>query len=146
MIAGPEGQNCSELVDHPILKLSGARTTTLYVDNPDRHAIDRVDVDGCAIWEGVRCDWLLLTNEPLEYEEIYIELKRSDVASALAQLETSIHILSADVSGCRKRCYVVSRRNPMTGTDVTRAKQRFKKIYSALFTLVRDGATVPLAV
>lgn len=145
VIAGPNGENCCEEITHETIKLDGEKTTTLYVDNPERLRVDRVLVDDCAIVDGVRCDWLLLTIDPIPYEEIYVELKRSDVPKALEQLAASIAQLSVAGSKCAKRCYVVTHRNPISGTDMTRAKKEFKDRFSARLAAVRDKSHIPLA-
>ena len=49
--------------------------------NPQRLPYERVDVDGCTINDGVRCDKLLLSAD--EREERYIELKGTDVMHAI---------------------------------------------------------------
>lgn len=59
--------------------------------NPERHAYKKVDVDGCIIKEGVRCDKLLLSAD--ECEERYVELKGTDVTHAIEQLEATINRL-----------------------------------------------------
>ena len=49
--------------------------------NPQRLTYERVDVDGCTIKEGVRCDKLLLSAD--EREEHYVELKGTDRKSVV---------------------------------------------------------------
>lgn len=56
--------------------------------NPERHTYKKVDVDGCTIKEGKRCDKLLLSAD--ECEERYVELKGTDVMHAIEQLEATI--------------------------------------------------------
>ena len=124
--------------------LSGHRTTTLYLLNPTKRKIEKVEVDGCAITEGLRCDWLILANDMTSHEEIYVELKGADFHHALDQLRQTITKLSTDRRRLRKRCYVVLTRNPMTGTDVQQMKVRFLNDFNACFTPVRDRAEVQL--
>ena len=57
-------------------------------ENPSRLSYERVDVDGCTITEGIRCDKLLLSED--EHEERYVELKGTDVMHAIDQLEETI--------------------------------------------------------
>jgi hypothetical protein len=99
-------------------------------------------VDGCAITEGIRCDWLVLKNDRQPHEEIYVELKGSDVYHAVEQLKATIQKLSSDRTKIAKRCLVVFTRNPMTGTDVQKSKIAFKKDFNAVFEPVRDGAEI----
>lgn len=56
--------------------------------NPQRLPYKCVDVDGCTIRNGIRCDKLLLSAD--EHEERYVELKGTDVMHAIDQLEETI--------------------------------------------------------
>lgn len=56
--------------------------------NPKRYSYKRVDVDGCTIKDGKRCDKLLLSSD--ECEERNVELKGTDVMHAIEQLEATI--------------------------------------------------------
>lgn len=56
--------------------------------NPQRRAYKCVDVDGCTIRDGIKCDKLLLSAG--EHEERYVELKGTDVMHAIDQLEETI--------------------------------------------------------
>lgn len=56
--------------------------------NPQRRSYKRVDVDGCTIKDGIKCDKLLLSSD--EHEERYVELKGTDVMHAIDQLEETI--------------------------------------------------------
>lgn len=56
--------------------------------NPQRRSYKCVDVDGCTIKDGIKCDKLLLSAD--EHEERYVELKGTDVMHAIDQLEETI--------------------------------------------------------
>lgn len=56
--------------------------------NPQRRTYKCVDVDGCTIRDGIKCDKLLLSAD--EHEERYVELKGTDVMHAIDQLEATI--------------------------------------------------------
>ena len=79
-----DGRECGTFTQHPKIALSGARTSTLYLLNPKRRNAEKIEVDGCAITEGPRCDWLVLLNDATSHEEIYVELKGSDVDTRLS--------------------------------------------------------------
>jgi len=97
--------------------------------NPNRVRVQVVDVDGCAITDGQRCDWLFL---PPGGKEIYLELKGRHVGEGIRQLEATISRLSADKGGVPKYCYLVptSVRRPMR-TEIQVAKDRFDRQYRA---------------
>jgi hypothetical protein len=61
------------------------------LDNPKKASIRVIQVDDCAIKEGIRCDYLLILPDG---QELYIELKGSDVTHALKQIIESINQLT----------------------------------------------------
>lgn len=140
----PDGRECSTFLCHKKIKLAGRRTSTLYLLNPLPRQVERVEVDDCAITEGRRCDWLVRLDDAVSREEIYVELKGSDILHAVDQLEATIHKLSMDCKQFPKRCLVACSRSPLTGTDVQKYKVWFRNKFSAAFQVVRDGAEVPL--
>src|SRR6266702_1014909 len=144
MIIGPGGRRCDERISHKKIKLSGPRTSTVYLLNPKKRKVEQIEVDGCAITQGLRCDWLVRTTDVGSQEEIFVELKGSDIEHAIKQIEATIPQLSSDQKLGQKRCVVASTRNPLAGTDISRHKIRLKKLYNARFLPVRDGASVPL--
>jgi hypothetical protein len=140
----PDGRECSTFLQVRRIALSGRRTTTLYLQNPEGRRVERVEVDGCAITQGPRCDWLLLLNDTTSREEIYVELKGRDVSHAVRQLQATVCALSTDRMCFPKRCFVVFTRNPMTGTDIQRYKVKFRSDFSAGLYLVKDNTEVRL--
>jgi hypothetical protein len=139
-----DGRECSKFVRGKTIALSGKRTTRLYLSNPEELEVEKIEVDGCAITEGLRCDWLVLINDRQPQEEIYVELKSSKIDHAVEQLEATIKKLSNNRVQVDKRCLIVSRRGPKIGTDVQKHIAKFRKKFNAAFQLVRDGDKVPL--
>ena len=144
MITGPGGRRCDRRLSHQKIKLLGYQTSTLCLLNPKKRQVDQIEVDGCAITQGLRCDWLVRTTDLRLQEEIFVELKGSDIEYASKQIEASIPKLSSDPSRGQKRCLVALTRVPLAGTDLNRIRIRFKKLYHARFNPVRDGGSVPL--
>jgi hypothetical protein len=140
----PDGRECSEFPQDKKTALGGVRTSTLYLLNPQERTVDKIQVDDCAITEGLRCDWLVLLNDLISTEEIFVELKGSDISHAIEQLKTSVEKLSADRKRFPKRCLVVFSRNPRFQTDIQNSKKRFKKDFNAAFSLVRNRSEVSL--
>jgi hypothetical protein len=140
----PDGRECSIFLQHRKIALTGRRTSTLYLLNPQERRVEQVEVDNCAITQGPRCDWLVRLADMISQEEIYVELKGSHIHHAVVQLEATIDKLSTDRACFRKRCFVVFTRNPMTGTDVQKYKVRFFRSFRAIFSLVKDKEEVPL--
>jgi hypothetical protein len=140
----PDGRECSAFLRHKKLALSGKKTTTLYLLNPTERQVERIEVDGCVITQGIRCDWLVRLNDATSQEEIYVELKGSAVYHAVDQLRASMEMLSADCANFPKRCFIVFNRNPMIGTDVQKYKVQFRQQFKSGLELVKDGAERPL--
>lgn len=140
----PDGRQCSEFLQHKTITLGGKRTSILYLLNPQERRVEKIQVDDCAITEGLRCDWLILANDAAPKEEIYVELKGSDVYHGVEQLEVTINKLSTDRARLRKRCFIVFSRNPMFLTDSQKYKVRFRKTFNAVFDLVRSKSEVVL--
>ncbi len=89
-----DGRECS-FVRHKKILLAGKKTTKLHLLNPTAREVEKIEVDGCAITEGRRCDWLILVQDRKPHEEIYVELKGSKIHHAVEQLEAAIQKLSA---------------------------------------------------
>lgn len=110
-------------------------------ENPQRCIYMRVQVDGCAIKEGLRCDNLLISED--EVSEYFVELKGTDIAHALKQLSVSIERLGQNSSD--RHCYIVSTNQaPAFNTMVQRAKQKFLKEYKSELRLKEKRLLVKL--
>ena len=140
----PDGRECSTFLLHKRIALRGKKTTTFYLLNPAERRVEQIEVDGCAITEGQRCDWLVRLDDAVSHEEIYVELKGSADYHAVDQLRATIKKLSADPAKFPKRCFIVFTRNPMLGTDVQKYKVHFFETFKASFDLVKDKKEVTL--
>src|SRR3954452_2741140 len=72
--------------------------------NPACNTVIKVQVDNCAITTGKKCDWLIVDCRGVEF---YVELKGTDISTAIKQLTESIKALSADPHKCQKHSFVV---------------------------------------
>ena len=141
---GPDGKECSEFTDGSIVSCSGRRTSNLKLDNPTRRRVEKIQIDDCVIKQGLRCDWLLRTDDSVSKQDIFVELKGSDIEHAVRQLEESLRVLARDSQSVLLRCYVVHTRCPMTGTDLNKHKLRFQRWFHARLETIKDGKTVSL--
>lgn len=82
--------HCLIEMDHSILKFSEKRSS-LFINNKNKRAVVRHQVDGCLVTEGKKCDWLLV--DKLTGSEVFIELKGADVDVAVKQLCASVEAL-----------------------------------------------------
>lgn len=140
----PDGRECSTFHNHRRIALRGRRTSTLYLSNPQEQPVEQIIVDGCAITEGRRCDWLLRLIEAPSKEEIFVELKGAGVSDAIEQLRESITKLSVQRITHPKRAVIVFTRNPMDGTDMQIHKVKFLREFNAFLTLVKDNQEITL--
>jgi hypothetical protein len=91
--------------------------------NLNQKKIEIIQVDGCAITDGIRCDYLIRNGN----QEIYVELKGHDVCHAKKQIERSISLLSACQKTYPKISYIISTRNPIHSPQVQKWQLEFKK-------------------
>jgi len=105
----------------------------IIIENPNQFKVCVVQVDGCAIKEGLRCDYLVIPDQQdiKKVIEIYIELKGSKILHAIEQLEATIKKLSYDPAKQEKVCIIISTRCPLTTPEIQKFKLRFKKTYNA---------------
>ena len=98
--------------------------------NPNRQICKCVQVDGCAITEGIRCGNMLASHD--ERCEYFVELKGTDVKHAIEQLRVSIQTLGEFTDD--RSAYVVSTNvAPALTTTIQRAKRDFRtKLQSEL--------------
>ncbi|MEG4211109.1 hypothetical protein [Microcoleus sp. S13_B4] len=102
--------------------------------NPNQDEILKIKVDGCVISdnETLRCDYALI---PSDAVEIYVELKGSDIAQAVKQIESTIKLLSENPQKIKKLCFVVSTRVPKQTTSIQQLQSQFKKNFNASFRI-----------
>lgn len=99
--------------------------------NPNRRSVRKILIDNCVIKDGVRCDYLVI----FDSLECYVELKGSGVNHAIDQIERTINLVSENVHGQIKHCFVISSYCPLFTTKIQEVKLRFKKRYNATFVI-----------
>lgn len=134
-------EKCIEIIKSKIIKLSDRASSHCYFINDDQTEVSKIIVDGCAITNGVRCDFLLKSNK---FKENFIELKGGDVPHAIDQIVNSINILSDDPKNAPKRCFVISTSNPLSSTQTQMNKLKFRKAFNAFLVFARPGEKFPI--
>lgn len=86
----------------------------------------RVQVDGCAIAEGAKCDNMLCSSD--EHDEYFVELKGSDISHAIEQLRASIVRLGEYDGNPYVVCTKVA---PQLTTLIQKAKMEFRKRFKS---------------
>lgn len=87
--------------------------------NIDKVESTRIDVDGCAVKEGIRCDGMLKVD--MKDLDIYIELKGSDVLHGADQIIRTMNILGTNKNS---KGYIVCSSGPKVKTDGQNAKKK----------------------
>lgn len=129
---------CSEKISHKNILIEEKKSSKIVFINENSIELTKVQVDGCLDIQGVKCDWLLIINEP--YIEIYIELKGSDVEHAFDQIENTIKIVSKNYKTVLKYCYIITTRCPITSTQIQVRAKSFKKNYNAVLKVKKTGS------
>lgn len=109
--------------------------------NPNRQICKCVQVDGCAITVGIRCDNMLTSHD--ERCEYFVELKGTDVKHAIEQLRVSIQTLGEFTDN--RSAYVVSTNvAPALTTTIQRAKRDFRTKLQAELIVKEKQADIRL--
>ncbi len=118
---------CETTTDKSILVLRENRSQ-LIIKNLRREKIKQVVVDGCAITEGQRCDFLIIDSSNSEY---FVELKGCDVEKAIKQLETTIIQLGGKAKSIKRYALIISSRCPLFTPKIQQYKSHFMKNFMA---------------
>lgn len=116
--------------------ISTSEKGIFYVANvvPEREAVV-FQVDGCIITVGCKCDKLILSKNPTganTWIGHFIELKGTDVAHAIEQLEASVrHDSFRDASLSKKHARIVANSFPSSRANpvIERARCKFRQQY-----------------
>jgi len=90
----------------------------------DKHSlVKKIEIDGCQITDGLRCDYLVM------YDKIqnFIELKGKDLNHAFKQLIRSLELLGK--GDFTKNCYVITSRSPLSSAQIQNQRIIFKRKY-----------------
>lgn len=129
-------QDCETVSSNPNIVVSDPSSrnnrSKFRLHNPKRASVRVIQVDDCVIKEGIRCDYLLVL--PSE-QEVYIELKGSDVKHAVEQIARSIDLLACNCHSVIKLCFIASTRCPINSTEIQNLKKKFRQKYNAQITI-----------
>ncbi len=133
---------CSEKINHKNISFQ-EKKSKITLSNKDLIEVTKVQVDNCLDIQGVKCDWLVIIDNPKGYSdtciEIYIELKGSDVKHAFKQIENTIINISRDIQKAAKYCYVITTRCPLISPEIQNKKKYFKNKYNAVLKVKKTG-------
>ena len=123
----PIPERCKSKTTNPKIVLEENISKMVFL-NLSRGNVVVVRVDGCAIDNGIRCDYLVTTDNQKEH---YVELKGSDIDHAVSQIERSIQHLSVDRQRQEKISFIISTRCPLFTTKIQELKIRFKRQFNS---------------
>jgi len=112
-------EKCSEKSKNKIIAVS-ENTRNFEIRNDKSRLVYTVEVDGCLINDGKRCDYLFEIDKLV----IYVELKGSDIQKAYNQLIATIGYCKHRHDKIVKECYIVASRVPRAGTDIQTLKKK----------------------
>lgn len=137
-----EFQGCETVTSDPDIVVSDPgsknKRSKFRLRNSKRNSIKVIQVDSCAIKNGIRCDYLLILPNK---KELYVELKGSDVKHAVKQIARSIDLLSCNCQSVVKLCFIASTRCPINSTDIQILKKKFRKEYNAKL-IIKNGEII----
>lgn len=135
-------QNCETVSSDPNIVVSDPSSqnnrSKFRLHNPKRASIKIVQVDDCVVKEGIRCDYLIILPSG---QEVYIELKGSDVKHAVEQIARSIDLLACNCHSVVKLCFIASTRCPINSTEIQNLKKKFRQKYNAQITIKNGEIT-----
>jgi hypothetical protein len=119
---------CECSVPHRRIVLREKLSKITFLNNAEL-PIRKIKIDGCVINnDEIRCDYVIIRELN---EEIYIELKGSDVPHALKQIINTINLISDNVKLIKKLCFVVTMSCPLTSTEIQKQKLFFKNKFNS---------------
>ena len=131
---------CVKETDQSVIKFEEKKSIVRF-KNPQRLTYKLVQVDGCALKEGVKCDNMLCSAD--EREEHYVELKGQDVKHAIEQLAVTIEKLGE--FNLNRHAYVsCTKVAPQITTNIQTAQMRFKRLYNSTLLVKTSPVEVNL--
>ncbi|MBD2277742.1 MAG: hypothetical protein HEQ13_18430 [Dolichospermum sp. DEX189] len=129
---------CSEKINYKNILIEEKKSSKIIFANENLIEVTKVQVDDCLDIQGVKCDWVLIINEP--YIEIYIELKGSEVEHAFDQIKNTIKIVSKNYKTVLKYCYIITTRCPINSAQIQVKAKSFKSKYNAVLKVKKTGS------
>jgi len=121
---------CNDLISHKRVVVSENKRKFIIINN-DLYLVNKVEVDGCYIKQGLKCDFLfeILSKENKNLEKVfYVELKGKDILHGIEQLKKTISDCKEKHDKVKeKKAFIVASRVPKANTSLQNLKVKFKK-------------------
>lgn len=123
-------QACIENTTDSQIKFEERKKKIIF-HNPNRKECLKIQIDGCAIKEGIRCDKLLKVGKADQQgPEYYVELKGEGIEHALNQIFRTIQFIHNDSSPITV-FVICSNVRPIANTKTQEIKLKLKKQFNA---------------
>ena len=119
-------EDCNSANKNKIVSVSENKRT-FRINNKSLFTINKVEVDGCYISEGRKCDFLFEIIEDEVKEVFYVELKGKHIEDAIEQLEATLKACLELHKSVPRSCYIVASRVPKASTSTQKHKKEFKR-------------------
>ncbi len=119
-------EDCNSFNKNKIVSVSENKRT-FRINNTSLFTINKVEVDGCYISEGRKCDFLFEIIEDEIKEVFYVELKGKHIEDAVEQLEATLKACLELHKTIPRSCYIVASRVPKLSTSIQKYKKEFKR-------------------
>ncbi|MFA4851684.1 MAG: hypothetical protein WC868_07535 [Bacteroidales bacterium] len=128
-------EDCEKIKTDRYIVLHEKKSKITFV-NKARLKVRKILIDGCVIKNNeIRCDYLVIRQPD---EEIYVELKGSDVSHAIKQIENTIVKVSHNAKSLDKYCFIISTRCPLISPEIQNHKLYFKRRYNS-FLIIKNS-------
>ena len=131
---------CEEKVSQKKIVLSERKAKLIFLNN-SKMTHRKIKIDNCVITDGLRCDYLFITDKNSEY---YIELKGSDVKQGIKQLERTIEYIQSSNRSKRTAVIIYNLRCPITTTEIQNYKKIFKVRFKISLEIKKSGHEISL--
>lgn len=123
-------QACIQYTNASKIKFEENKKKIIFCNTKQKDCL-KIQVDGCAIKKGNKCDNLLKEGKrDEEGPEYYVELKGEDVGHALEQIKQTIHTIHNDHSPMMA-FIICTNVSPSLSTKIQQFKSQLKKKYNA---------------
>ena len=120
--------DCSKLSSNKIIAVSeNKRKFTIL--NSSELKINKVEVDGCYMKSGLKCDYLFEIINKEIIAVFYVELKGKNIEHAIKQLVSTVSHCKTTHKDIKKECYIIASRIPKSSTSAQNLKKEFKRKY-----------------
>ena len=122
---------CEKINTSALIALKEERSKMTFI-NKSRQNVRVIQIDGCVLNDGIRCDYLIISEDGKEH---FVELKGNHVGHAVKQIEETILKISESPKQAEKYSFIISARCPLLSAEIQALKLKFKKQYNSMLII-----------